>query len=299
MPIAKFSLSYSGSLSDQNEIDFYDIAQALIGFQRSLALTAHAVINNEIITQAPSLKGAALILLPFEPGSWKVTTVLVAGLAAASHAVTAPRDTPLGNLVSSAYDYVISESLGFHVDYAKTLGKQYDELHPESAHVGSSFQSRLDSVIEKVETAIINMHRPIVYSETAILAQIIATVDGIEKAFEHNLNRQTYEFIDYTDRPSAKDEYVGRVSSYNINTFKGRIFVGEEGRPIKFELAETTRSPSSIAIITNSLTANAQDRTDGRGAIRFTALKNLSRSGQLKGYYILNVSTALIHDLFG
>jgi hypothetical protein len=172
MSVVTFSLSYAGGLADESQIDFYDISQALIGFERSLALTAHAVINDEVITHAPSLKGARLIVLPFEPGSWKVTTMLVAGLAAASHLVTAPRDTPMGNLISSAYDYVISESLGFHVDYSRTLGQQYEELHPEKRSGGSSFESRLDSVIEKVHAAVVNIHRPIVHSETAVLAEI-------------------------------------------------------------------------------------------------------------------------------
>lgn len=51
-----FDLSFGGGITDRHQIDFYDVSQALIGFQRSLALTTHLVVNGEIITQSPSLK---------------------------------------------------------------------------------------------------------------------------------------------------------------------------------------------------------------------------------------------------
>ncbi len=68
----QFTLSYTGKNADENEIDLYDISQALIGFQRSLALTTHLILNGEIITQAPSLKNAKIFSTPPEEGSWKI-----------------------------------------------------------------------------------------------------------------------------------------------------------------------------------------------------------------------------------
>jgi hypothetical protein len=115
------TLSYAGAEADHHELDFYDAAIALIGFQRSLALTTHFVINNEVITQAPALKGARILAIPPEPGSWKITAAVIVGISGLYKVGTAPIDTPLGNIVNSAYDYVISTTLGFHVDYKSTL----------------------------------------------------------------------------------------------------------------------------------------------------------------------------------
>ena len=111
-----FTLSYEGKSADRHEIDLYDVAQALMGFQRSIALTTHLVLNDKIITKAPYLKGAKIYALPPEEGSWSIKAgVLIAGISTAGYQLgTAPKDTPLGHLVHSAYDYVISESLGFH-----------------------------------------------------------------------------------------------------------------------------------------------------------------------------------------
>jgi hypothetical protein len=118
--VIKLTLSYNGEDSDNHQIDLYDVAQALEGFQRSIALTTHLILNGEIITQAPSLKGARVLATPSEEGSWKITATVMAGIYALG---TAPKDTPIGHIIHSAYDYVVSESLGVHVNYEKTLGQ--------------------------------------------------------------------------------------------------------------------------------------------------------------------------------
>jgi hypothetical protein len=120
----QFSISYEGKLADDHELDFYDAAQALVRFQRSLALTMHLALNGEIITQAPALKGAHINIVPPEEGSWKTTaTVLCAIMGGIYKAGTAPQNTPIGNLSRSIYDYVISETVGVHVDYNSTIGQ--------------------------------------------------------------------------------------------------------------------------------------------------------------------------------
>ena len=91
----QFELSYTGADADDHEIDLYDVSQALVGFQRSLAITTHLILNGEIITQAPALKGAQIFAFPSEDGSWKIKAgILVLGTAA-YHIATAPNNTPL------------------------------------------------------------------------------------------------------------------------------------------------------------------------------------------------------------
>jgi hypothetical protein len=253
----RFELSYSGQRADANEIDFYDISEALLGFQRSLALTTHLVLNGEIITQAPALKGAQILASPPEAGSWKVgATILVIGTGI-YHFATAPKDTPLGNLVSSAYDYMISETLGFHVDYSKTLGQQYEELKSSNAISAPLPQSKFDALIEKCEGAIQTMHRPIVKSGTA--SQAIITVGPIARSrvVGQPMDRHTYEYVAYTEHEDTPQKLRGRVSSYNINTYKGRAYLFDERRPIPFILAESARSKRNVSLITNSLQRNA------------------------------------------
>ena len=48
------------------------------------------------------------------------------------HLGTADKETPLGHLMHSAYYYVISETMGFHVDYEKSLGSEPINLSARS-----------------------------------------------------------------------------------------------------------------------------------------------------------------------
>ncbi|MFA6205807.1 MAG: hypothetical protein WC689_06320 [Methylocystis sp.] len=285
-----FHLAYSGRITDAHAIDFYDVSQALIGFQRSLALTVHAVINDEVITQAPSLRGAEIYAYPPAEGSWKTTAIVVAGVFGGIYQLgTAPRDTPLGNLISSAYDYVISECLGFHVDYSTTLGQQIDQMKRNGTLKKLPGQSRLDGVIEKSEKAVQDMHRPIVKSKTAELAKISVGFGAAEQPYDFTLDTNTYEYISYREMDDTSNTYLGRVSSYNINTYKGRIFVEGYQRAVPFELAEQSRGQRAIALITRSLARNAESRRADDAEIRFSALLVHSRSGQVKSFYILSV----------
>jgi hypothetical protein len=168
----KFSLSFSGNNAEESEIDLYDVAQALTGFHRSLALTTHLVLNDQIITQAPSLKGAKIFALPSNKGSWELTAVIAIAASALYKIGTAPRETPIGHLVYSVYDYIIKETLGFHVDYSKTLSKNYEEIKESEFDIPELPQHRLDALAEKCENPIRDIHRPIYAQKTATKAQI-------------------------------------------------------------------------------------------------------------------------------
>lgn len=290
----EITLSFFGQIAEANEINFYDVSQALVGFQRSLALTTHLVLNGEIITQAPALKGAEIIAFPPAAGSWKFSAAIVALATGLYQAGTAPKDTPLGHLVRSAYDYVISESLGFHVDYEKTLGQQYEELK-KTKQIGSQLPipqlpiSKLDSLVEKCENSIKEIHRPIVKSETASKAKLSAQVGHLNFRIGPELTSSTYEFIAYTERSSDDFIIIGKVTSYNINTFKGRVYVNQEHRPIPFELADMARDIGSVSAITASLQASARQRLQEDADIKFRAYRNESRTGRLKALYIIEI----------
>jgi hypothetical protein len=285
-----FTLSFNGNDAENHELDFYDVAQAMIGFQRSLAITTHLVMNGKVITKAPFLKNARINAVPPKEGSWEISAIITVLVTAGYKLGTAPKDTPIGHLVRSAYDYVISESLGFRVDYDKTLGQQYEQIKKGSSNdIPILEQSQLDSVIEKCDFAIKEMHRPIVKSETASSARIIYKTDKKESPLKCLLDRDSFEYLKDTTKDEEPVNITGRVSSYNINTYKGRIFVADEKRPLPFQLADTAQSPSSVGKITRSLSMNAVDRFVEGANISCMAFKNRSRTGRLKSYYILDI----------
>lgn len=287
------TLSFDGNQSSNHEIDLYDVSKALMGFQRSLALTTHLVLHNEIITQAPSLKDAFILADPATEGSWKIGTKIMVGVSFAYGLNFVPNTSPVGHLVRSAYDYVINETLGFHVDYDKSLGQQYEELKKKDSKLPVLEQHRLDSLTEKCEIAIKEMHRPIKGRETALTASIKAwTAPEVFKLLGPTLNIDTYDNIGKTETDASEHIIVGKISSYNSNTFKGRIYELEEKRPISFELMNNAKTMSAINLITNSLVVNARrDVGEGsNGVIYCRAYKDTSKTGTLKKLTIIEVS---------
>jgi hypothetical protein len=278
-------MSYSGGLSDNNVIDMYDAARGLAGFNRSLALTTHLVLHGEIITQAPSLRDAQIISSTPEQGSWKVTAVILAGIWTVA---TAPKDTVAGALLFSAYDYVIKESLGFNPTFDKSLGVQYEE-YLKSKKIT---QEKMDSLIEKTEASIGDIHRPIVASKTAMRADLVGFGGrDAPQSIGPQLTQLTYQYLAHTVREKDDVILIGSVSSFNINTYKGRLFSYDEQRPIPFELSDRARNTETLIVLTRSLSANAANRGQRAGPVRLVAQRLVSSTGRLKSLIVHGVST--------
>jgi hypothetical protein len=276
-------LKFEGGLSDNHVLDFYDASRAMVGFQRSLALTTHLVMNGEIITQAPALKNAEILATTPAPGSWEVIATIV---GAAWVAGTASRDTPLGHVLHSIYDYVVANALGFHVDYNKSLYQS----HRENLEARKITPEKLDSLTEKVENSIADMHRPIVASGSANSAKIYLIDYSGQHQIGPEMSRMTYDYISNTIRRDEIVKHDGLVSSYNINTYKGRIFIPEEARPIPFELEEEARHYDQINLVVSSLRSNATSINEMNGSISMYGRRLEAPSGRLKALLVNRVS---------
>ena len=271
-------LSYEGAQAKSHELDFYDAAIALLGFQRSLAITTHFVLNGAVITQAPALRGARLLVQAPEAGSFRVKTAVKTDDGTAAGNVT-------GELISATYDHVVGRTLGFPADdIAEIAGLMERRRGVAQAPSGASIE-RLDAVVEKCEAAIRDMHRPIVMSETAEKAKISASTK--KPRFLYALSRETYENIQSRSLVQAPEEYIGRVSAYNLNTFKGRVYISENRRPVPFEVSDSARTPGTTAAIVRSFAENAGSRFSDAGALRFRAYPSETATGRLKSLLIV------------
>lgn len=288
----ELELKYETTDLQQDAIGFYDVAQALIGFERSIALVTHFVLNNEVITQAPSLKGATILASPPEAGSWSIKATVIGGVLGASYMMgTAPKDTPIGHLISSAYDYVICETLGFHVDYDKTLLKQYNEFNQRSDEkIEPPDSGRLDSLAEKCEFAVSSMHRPIIKSQTATSGAISAALAGSKKEIGEQLTKITYTQMHTIEEGTKSVRFIGKVSSFNINTGRGRIYLPDISRPVPFEITMPARSRETNTLLTENLNALAMQDQENSPFLELSGIPQNTRTGRLKNIKILKVS---------
>jgi hypothetical protein len=293
--LLQFTLSFTGELADEHRIDLYDVSQAIIGFQRSIALTTHLVLNQKIITQAPAVKGAEILAFPPTDGCWKLNSVVV--LTALYGLGTLENNSPLGHLVYSLYDYVVSESLGVHVDLNKSLGQLYEEAQRNKVKLPLIKQHQADSLVEKCNTAMHEIHRPIYMTGTAGQAEITATINRERLPLETSFSMQTWEYIHETRTSDEEEAFVGRVSSYNSNTYKGRVYVEKFGRPVSFELSKNARGQKIVELVTSSLQSNAlRAYKEDEGRVYFKGYQRTSRSGQLKSLLITDLSDKPIEN---
>lgn len=284
--VLDFELSFEGSTSDEHIIDLYDVSEALKGFHRTLALTSHLVLNGEVIGKAPFVKNLEIYSHPSEEGSWK----MLASLTIAGHffveGMTAPQNTNLGHIFYSAYDYVIKESLGFEVDYNKSLGKLYSES--QGLKVPVITESQLHQVIDKTENSIIEMHRPIYKTNTANKLSISTSIDNKVVPVGKELNLQTYSYLTENIVEQNVFSITGIVSSYSTDTYKGRIYFEDTDRTISFMLDNSLRKKSqTIGRIVRSLKSRALKKDPVNITMDVQVVK--SKTGKLKGYLVQKV----------
>ena len=268
-----------------NNLEFYDAAHALVGFERSLALVTHYVLNGEIITQAPALKGARIYTEAPSDGSWKSVAKVAIGGALALGSVG--KDSPVGYAVTSMFDLAMNASMGFHPDYDKTFQQQL----AEQRSVGNITKPKVTSLIEKCESSFIDMHRPLVSSKSAKVAYVYGAPVSGSKSIKlgPDLTLHTYEYLIDENKSHDDKDYSGKVSSYNINTFKGRMFVIEEGRTVSFELTDRAKTSKQTNRIARSLRRNNADKKDAASIIGFRAYRVETRNGRLKHLNITKV----------
>jgi len=171
------------------------------------------------------------------------------------------------------------------------LQQQFKE-HNEKT--GSNLdQSRIDSVVEKCENAVIDIHRPIIKSESAIEAKIRCKYKGEKLKKIPKLTSETYEYISETIKSDLRKTYQAKTTSYNINTYRGRVYVPDLGnRTIPFVISDNSRNRKLIRKLTNSLNIGATDRETEDSFIYINCSKNISSTGRVKSLVIFDVFTS-------
>jgi hypothetical protein len=189
-------------------------------------------------------------------------------------------------MVTSVYDYALDSVMGYHVDYSETLQSQYYKHF----HSKGITEERVDSLCEKIEANIADIHRPIAISRSANRAKIIRCGTNHHQV-GHDFTQATYEHVKQTIKNPNLTDIEGYISSYNINTFKGRIFSIKDHRPIPFELDHGIRNSQQIGVITRSQHFNGQRRNDPRALVRLTAHDLHSPNEKIKGFLVVNAES--------
>lgn len=278
--IFDISMRYCGGVDTKNSvIDLYDLSTALYGLHRSLAITTHFVIHNEIITKAPYAKDLKILTKPAKSGSYEIVgMVLVAGAAIYKFG-TAPRDTPIGHIAATVYEWAVAICTGKTVDYSTTpIAAKLKKMEIETR--------KIESLAQKIEPSVLSMHRPIL-TQSAETSQL-----AIGSANNIIFDSQSLDLTKKLTIDTDPLQFEGRVAGYNPNTRSGMIYSTAEKRAIPFELER------GLDITTSTLAESLllYDRVKSRklygarsGFFKFLAKRVINQSGSVKKYYITHV----------
>ena len=291
-------LQYRGGTTNQHHIDLYDLSESLRGLHRTLALTTHYLLNDEIITHAPALKEAYIYAYPAEPGSFIQKVKLVASSVAITALLTQPNNTFVGHLMYSAYDFVVKTTLGIHVDINEPLYKTYLKNEKLQREIK---RSKLESIADRCDNSLKEMHRPIYRSKASISLNI--QPPALEGVRPIHLSGDTYDSLRKVKLTTDAEMFTGRVSLYSANTRKGRIYVEEEQRTIPFHIAKKTYV--HVPTLSESLDIYTKLHDSGRaenkaGYFKFMAKRGYSANNTTRFYqihFIYKDSLTLLSDI--
>lgn len=267
----EFTFSYKPH-GGATELSAYDGAQALYGIARSLSITTHYVIHKRIIKQAPSLKGARILIAPPKAGSFEFIA-------------------PIIDLASSGSQPIVLTSMSglsfnFLSDLTKLLYRRLSGLSekPETDELDNLLRRKsgdVDSLADAIGEDIVRLHRPIDGN-----VDQFNVYDSIRPVGD--FDRQTQDYAKTKVISDEEEEFTGNVSSFNANTKSGRFYIDDEERTVAFKIDRDTEIPSKkIKLLSWSLNEYANER---EGALLLTGRALRSRQGLLKAIFITDIS---------
>ena len=117
------------------------------------------------------------------------------------------------------------------------------------------------------------MHSPIIASKTAKHANIYYNDGNDDTKSTGSIDKDTFDYMEYSKKDTKDVVVLGRVTSYNVHAFKGRIYLPTEGRPIPFILDQHARMQDNINLIVTSLAASARDVLNNTSNLRCFVLR--------------------------
>jgi hypothetical protein len=231
-----FELHYDGDESKFKELDFYYGTDSMGGAAEAIAITTHAIINEEVVKQTPAVKGFSLNFKNSSPGSFRqkfeiefhgamaVSALTGMGVPAFIETLTLVLGMPMGGTTKS--------------DRRKTT-KWLEKMDD------------LDELLERLRRPLIRIHHPVSgqgYKVTLKRAQTkILTFDGL-----------TNKYMTEDVKDPQEKTIVVAVSRFNGRRCTGRFIDSHDAESISFSPKMAGGKPliprSQMNLLAKSLT---------------------------------------------
>lgn len=246
------------------QVDLYDGAKTIFGLGRALQIAAHFLVNQEVIFQAPSARGVRLYLVPARRGSFDQLIQLV--IEHKEIILVTAATTLTTEVVRDFLGYVIRKSCGL-VAHASTYVVR---------EISKQMQADLEALEEAMLGPLVDAHRAI--EKGSARTRLKLGGDQIE------FDDRTYANVRDRILSPHKKTLAASVSSYNINSFKGRLYNPELGRTIPFKMRKRSL-PEDLTPLSWSLDERNK-KLDG--LIDVDVLEELSPQRTVRSYILLD-----------
>lgn len=259
-------VKFQGGEASRNVIDMYDGSAALFGLAKTFLISSHFLVNERVTFHAPAAKGVRCYMRTSRPGSWEqVVQIALDHKEFALGVAGAVSKDILKDFTKVVLTHGIGRPVKAATKYVRDLLQRRD--------------ADFDALREATEGPLREAHRTIRSRSNRVR---LATTGGERIAsFDDDSRRYVTDVI----VDERRHDVVGAISSYNVNSKRGRIYDADLRRTVPFELAEDVSRRARLAI-----TWSLDQRNNGLpGEVIATVGRELRFNNEVKRYRLHDV----------
>ncbi|WP_278941466.1 hypothetical protein [Pseudomonas helleri] len=260
-----FNVKFDTGESNFDGLNMYYGADALSGFAEAISITTHAIVNNNVVTQTPAVKGFKLDFKEAHTGSYIQKVCLEFTDAEAVRVVNHLR--PKGFI----------ELLNFHL--AAPLGLNPKIVSDAAIRWHRSSMDDSEKLLDRLVGPLKKIHHP-------VYGQGYKVVLYKDRTPMLGFNANTFDYLTGSTINDRVEVVEAAVSRFNARTFTGRIIEAEDADSISFAPLKAGLVRPSRVILVNSL----KDLTEGKFTkVGLEVRRVLSRDGRTKHLIVQSV----------
>ncbi|WP_085612064.1 MULTISPECIES: hypothetical protein [unclassified Pseudomonas] len=253
-----FVIRYHDGASKFHGLNMYYGADSFGGMAEAVALTTHAIVNNEILTQTPSTKGFSLDFKESHEGSYIQKFILEFTDADAIRVVEYLRPAGFMELMT----FHLASPLGLNPKIESDVAKRWFR----------SYMNDSETLLERLSRPLTRIHHPVSGQGYQV------TLFKSRTPFL-SFNERTLDYLSGSEVNDRAEELLMGVSRFNARTGTGRFIEDEQSDSISFSPLKAGLTRKAKSLLANSLKDLAEDRFT---QVKVEVRRVMARDGRTK-----------------
>lgn len=215
-------IRFLGGEAKKHRLEFYDGADALFGFAKSIRLASHYLFTGKVAFQAPSAKGVQLYMVPPKAGSYEQPIHVE---FVNDELIVNGKRVPVS---SEVFQDFITQALN------NAVGNQIDPETDEVNEIITAKPGDIDVLSEALDGPLKGSHRFIGKARSHKSTKLITDVSGGDEEIV-KFDGDTLDYLNTRIYADNLEDVIGTVAAYNRNSVTGRFYVPDLQRTVPFK----------------------------------------------------------------